>query len=56
MARKLMAVGYDLVVYNRSRDKMDELATEGAEAAENLKEVVDKSNVIIIMLPGPPEV
>jgi 2-hydroxy-3-oxopropionate reductase len=56
MARNLMAAGYDLVVYNRSRGKVDELATEGAVAAENLGEVADRSDTIITMLPGPPEV
>ena len=56
MARNLMAAGYDLVVYNRSRGKVDELAAEGAEAAESLGEVADRSDTIITMLPGPPEV
>lgn len=56
MARNLMAAGYDLVVYNRSRGKVEELAAEGAEAAENLGEVADRSDTIITMLPGPPEV
>ena len=56
MARNLMAAGYDLVVYNRSRDKVEELVVEGAEAAENLEEVADKSDIVITMLPGPPEV
>lgn len=56
MARNLMAAGYDLVVYNRSRGKAEELAAEGAEAAKNLEEVADKGDVIITMLPGPSEV
>ena len=56
MAQNLMAAGYELVVYNRSPGKMEELAAEGAEAAENLGEVVDTCDVIITMLPGPPEV
>ena len=56
MARNLMEAEYDLVVYNRSRGKVDELAAEGAEAAGSLEEVADKSDIIITMLPGPTEV
>ncbi|MDQ4106345.1 MAG: 2-hydroxy-3-oxopropionate reductase [Actinomycetota bacterium] len=56
MARNLMAAGYDLVAYNRSRGKVDEIAAEGAEVAESLAEVADKSDLVITMLPGPPEV
>ncbi|MGB3681829.1 MAG: 2-hydroxy-3-oxopropionate reductase [Rubrobacteraceae bacterium] len=56
MARNLMEAGYELVVYNRSRGKVEELSAEGAEAAETLKEVTNKCDTIITMLPGPPEV
>lgn len=56
MARNLMAAGYELMAYNRSRGKVEELAAEGAEAAENLGEIAAGSDVIITMLPGPSEV
>ena len=56
MARNLMAAGHELVVYNRSRGKARELAAEGAVAAEKLGEVVEESDIVITMLPGPPEV
>lgn len=56
MARNLMAAGYDLAVYNRSRAKVEELAAEGAVAAGNLGEIAEESDVVITMLPGPPEV
>ena len=56
MARNLMAAGYELVVYNRSRGKVEDLTAEGAKAAENLGEVADRSDTIITMLPGPSEV
>ncbi len=56
MARNLMEAGYDLIVYNRSRSKVDELASEGAEPAENLREVAEKSEIVVTMLPGPSEV
>jgi hypothetical protein len=55
-ARNLMEAGYELVLYNRTRSKAEELARGGAEVAENPKEVARKSEVIFTMLPGPPEV
>lgn len=56
MARNLMKKGYNLVVHNRSRGAVDELAKQGAEAASSPKEVAEKSNIIITMLPDSPEV
>ena len=56
MARNLMEAGYDLVVYNRSRSKTEDLASEGAEAAESPKEVAENAGIVFTMLPGPPEV
>jgi 2-hydroxy-3-oxopropionate reductase len=56
MARNLMQAGYDLVVYNRSRDKVQELVAEGAEAAESPREAAENSDIVFTMLPGPPEV
>jgi 2-hydroxy-3-oxopropionate reductase len=57
MARNLMRAGYELVLYNRTRSKAEELAAEvGAKVAEIPKEVARSSGVIFTMLPGPPEV
>jgi 2-hydroxy-3-oxopropionate reductase len=56
MARNLLEAGYELVIHNRSRGKIEELVAEGAEAAESPKEVADNSGIIFTMLPGPPEV
>ena len=56
MARNLMEAGYELTVYNRSREKVDELAQEGAEAADSPREVAEQSDVVITMLPDSPEV
>ncbi len=56
MVRNLMQAGYDLVVYNRSRGKVDELVAEGAEAAESPRETAESSDIVFTMLPGPPEV
>jgi 2-hydroxy-3-oxopropionate reductase len=56
MARNLMEAGYDLVVHNRSRGKVEELVGEGARAAESPREVAERAGMVFTMLPGPPEV
>jgi 2-hydroxy-3-oxopropionate reductase len=57
MARNLIDAGYELVVFNRTRSKAEELA-EGrpAQASSSLEDVARQSDIIITMLPGPPEV
>ena len=56
MARNLTQAGYELVVHNRTMEKAEELASEGATAAGSPREVAEKSGVVVVMLPGPPEV
>jgi 2-hydroxy-3-oxopropionate reductase len=56
MARNLMKAGYELVVYNRSRERTDELVQEGAEATGSPAEVGAACGTIITMLPDSPEV
>ena len=56
MAKNLMDAGYDLVVHNRSPEKAEELATEGATAAGSPREVAESCDVVITMLPDSPEV
>jgi 2-hydroxy-3-oxopropionate reductase len=56
MARNLLKARYRLVVHNRSRGSVDELAREGAEAAANPRDVAAKSNIVITMLPDSPDV
>jgi 2-hydroxy-3-oxopropionate reductase len=56
MARNLMREGYDLVVFNRGREKAEAMEGEGAEAAGSPAEVARECSVVITMLPGPPEV
>ena len=55
MARNLIAAGHELVVYNRSQEKAEELAEQGAEVAGSPKEIAEQSRVIITMLPDSPE-
>ncbi len=56
MARNLLKAGYSLVVHNRSRAAVDELSKEGAQAATSSKEVAERSEIIITMLPDSPDV
>ena len=55
MARRLMGGGHEIVAFNRSRDKTDELVKEGAIGAYSLAEVVgklEKPRAVWIMLPA----
>src|SRR3954452_13032141 len=56
MASNLIEAGYELVLYNRTIEKAEEIATEGTKAAESLKEVAEGSDIIISMLPDSPQV
>ncbi len=56
MAKNLLEAGHELVVYNRTREKADELASDGATVAESPMEVAERSDVIITMLPDSPQV
>jgi len=54
MAENLIEAGYDLVAYNRTREKAEEL--EGATVAQSPKEVAENSDIVITMLPDSPQV
>lgn len=56
MARHLLRGGYELVVLNRSRAPVDELAAEGATPASSPREVAERSDVVVTMLPDSPQV
>ena len=56
MAGNLLKAGYSLVVHNRSRASVDELAKEGAQPAQSSREVAERSEVIVTMLPDSPDV
>ena len=51
MAKNLIAAGYELVVYNKSKPGMDELGAAGATVVGSSKEVGEAADVIITMLP-----
>jgi 2-hydroxy-3-oxopropionate reductase len=54
MAENLIDAGYDLVVYNRTREKAEELG--GARDAGSPREVAEQSDIVITMLPDSPQV
>jgi 2-hydroxy-3-oxopropionate reductase len=56
MARNLLRAGYPLIVLNRSRAPMDELAGEGAQTGTSPQDVASRSEVVITMLPDSPDV
>ena len=55
MARRLIQGGHDVVVYNRTHGKVDDMVKEGATGAYSFEELVDKLSgprVAWIMLPA----
>ncbi|HIQ29935.1 MAG TPA: NAD(P)-dependent oxidoreductase [Candidatus Caldiarchaeum subterraneum] len=56
MSKRILKAGYELVVYSRSQPPVEELVSLGAEKARNPREVAEKSEIIITMLPDSPEV
>ena len=56
MSKNLVKAGYDVVVYNRSKSSVEELVALGAEAANSPKEVAERADIIVTMLPNSPQV
>ena len=57
MARNLAEAGFDLTVFNRTSSKAEKLAEEYTlTVAYDLAELAGRSDIVITMLPGPPEV
>ncbi|MEJ2561025.1 MAG: NAD(P)-binding domain-containing protein, partial [Anaerolineae bacterium] len=53
MAQNLQKAGYDLVVYNRTREKADDLVARGAQFADSPAEVGDMVDMLCTMLAAP---
>jgi 3-hydroxyisobutyrate dehydrogenase/2-hydroxy-3-oxopropionate reductase len=53
MARRLLDAGNDLVVWNRSPEKMQPLAAAGAKPAHNPAEAARQAEVVITMVANP---
>ena len=56
MAGNLLEAEHELVVHNRTRTKAEQLVSYGARIADSPRELAEVSDIIITMLPGPPEV
>ncbi|HAX23636.1 MAG TPA: 2-hydroxy-3-oxopropionate reductase [Chloroflexi bacterium] len=58
MVRNLAKAGYEIVVYNRSQDDVDEIVAEveQATAARSARAVAADVDIVITMLPDSPEV
>jgi len=56
MARNLLKAGFPLVVFSRSKRPVEELVKEGAVSGDSPREVAERSEVLITMLPDSPEV
>jgi 2-hydroxy-3-oxopropionate reductase len=56
MARNLLAVGFDVIGYNRSPDKSDKFARDGGRAAGSVAEAASGADIVITMLPDSPDV
>ena len=57
MAKNLIEAGYELVLFNRTRAKAEELAGDGTvSVAGSPREVAEGSDVVVTMLPDSPQV
>jgi len=56
MAQNLLKFGFSVVVHNRSRQKVADLVNLGASAAENPREVAERSDIVFTNLPDTPDV
>lgn len=56
MAKNLLKAGYSLVVYDIVKAAVDELTAAGAEQGSSPKDVAQKTDLIITMLPNSPHV
>ncbi|WP_124058020.1 NAD(P)-dependent oxidoreductase [Vaginisenegalia massiliensis] len=56
MAKHLLAAGHDLVVYNRTRHKAEELLAMGATWADNPRELTQQVDVVMTIVGYPQDV
>ncbi|MDP4083347.1 MAG: NAD(P)-dependent oxidoreductase [Bacillota bacterium] len=53
MAENLVSHGFELIVYNRTKEKASELLNKGAKWAASPREVAEKSEIVFTMLSTP---
>jgi 2-hydroxy-3-oxopropionate reductase len=56
MSKNLMKKGYQLTVFDIVKERVESLVALGAEAAKSAKQVAEKTDVIITMVPSSPHV
>ena len=56
MAKNLIKAGFSLVVHNRSRAAVDEVAAAGAKAGASPADVARQATIVITMVPDTPDV
>ncbi len=56
MAKNLVTAGHDVVGFNRSQDKIDQLVEAGGKGASSVAESVQDADVVITMVPDSPDV
>jgi len=56
MAKNLLKAGYTLTVYDIEPEKIDDVVEAGAKAGSSSKDVAEKSEIVITMLPNSPDV
>jgi 2-hydroxy-3-oxopropionate reductase len=56
MSKNLLKAGYNLLVYDINQEAVKEIVAVGAKAGSSPKEVAEKTDIIITMLPNSPHV
>jgi len=56
MARNLIKAGFEVVVYNRTTSKAEQMASEGAKKADSPKELAGETPVVITIVSDTPDV
>jgi 3-hydroxyisobutyrate dehydrogenase len=56
MAEKMLHAGYEVMVYNRTREKMDSIVRQGADGASDIASLAKSSDVICTCLSMPEDV
>ena len=56
MARNILRAGFPVVVHNRSHAAVEELVTEGAQAATSPARVAEQADIVLTNLPDSPDV
>jgi len=56
MGRNLLKAGFPLVVWNRTKERADDLVREGAKFASNPRDVAAQADILITIVSDPPAV